>query len=156
MLSLRSLAAAMVLAATAAGQAAPKIDFEKYTLPNGLQVVLHVDRKLPMVHVNLWYHVGSANERPGRSGFAHLFEHMMFQGSKNADKFIVVAENMGANVFNGAINGTTNWDRTNHFATVPSANQATLLWLHSHRLSTLPDALTQQKLDKQRDVVKNE
>jgi len=156
MLSSRSLAAALLLAGIAAGQPAPKIEFEKYTLPNGLQVILHVDRKLPMVHVNLWYHVGSANERPGRSGFAHLFEHMMFQGSKNADKFIVVAETMGANVFNGAINGTTNWDRTNYFATVPSANLETLLWLESDRLATLPDGITQQKLDNQRDVVKNE
>src|SRR5262245_56673742 len=66
----------------AAAGAVPKVEFEKYTLPNGLQVILHVDRKLPIVHVNLWYHVGSKNERPGRTGFAHLFEHMMFQGSK--------------------------------------------------------------------------
>ena len=139
-----------------AATAAPKIEFEKYSLPNGLQVILHPDRKLPMVHVNLWYHVGSANERPGRSGFAHLFEHMMFQGSQHADKFIVVAETMGANVFNGAINGTTNWDRTNYFATVPSASLEALLWLESDRLATLPEGLTQAKLDNQRDVVKNE
>ncbi len=156
MSSLRGIATAALLAGIAAGQQAPKIEFEKYTLPNGLQVILHVDRKLPMVHVNLWYHVGSANERPGRSGFAHLFEHMMFQGSKNADKFMVLAETLGANVFNGAVNGTTNWDRTNYFATVPSANLETLLWLESDRLATLPDGMTQQKLDNQRDVVKNE
>jgi zinc protease len=152
MLSSRSIAAALLLAGIAAGQPAPKIEFEKYTLPNGLQVILHVDRKLPMVHVNLWYHVGSANERPGRSGFTHLFEHIMFQGSKNADKFIVVAEPMGAN----DTNGTTSFDRTNYFATVPSGNLETLLWLEADHPATLPEGITQQKLDNQRDVVKNE
>jgi zinc protease len=160
----KSLAvAALLLAPICAAQqnrpaatVAPKIDFEQYSLPNGLQVILHVDRKLPMVHVNLWYHVGSANERAGRSGFAHLFEHMMFQGSQHADKYILLAETMGANVFNGAVNGTTDWDRTNYFATVPSANLEALLWLESDRLATLPEGLTKQKLDNQRDVVKNE
>ena len=100
----------------------PKIDFEKYTLPNGLQVILHVDRKLPMVHVNNWYHVGSKNERLGRSGFAHLFEHMMFEGSKDANsKYFGFIEKAGANLFEGGVNGTTNNDRTNYFETVPSA-----------------------------------
>src|SRR5579863_8224065 len=136
--------------------AIPKIDFEKYSLPNGLQVILHVDHKLPMVHVNQWYYVGSANERVGRSGFAHLFEHMMFQGSKHADKYFPIVETMGANLFEGAINGTTNWDRTNYFATVPSASLEALLWLESDRLATLTEGINQQKLDNQRDVVKNE
>jgi zinc protease len=136
---------------------APKIDFEKYTLPNGLQVILHVDRKLPVVHVNQWFNVGSKNERPGRSGFAHLFEHMMFQGSKNASKeYFTYAETAGANVREGGVNGTTNQDRTNYFATVPSGNLENLLWFESDRLATLLDALTIDKLNNQRDVVKNE
>ncbi len=135
----------------------PKIEFEKYTLPNGLQVILHVDRKLPIVHVNQWYHVGSKNEKPGRTGFAHLFEHMMFQGSKNAAKdYFVYAEKAGANLQEGGVNGTTNTDRTNYFATVPSGNLEELLWLESDRLATLTDGLTKEKLDNQRDVVKNE
>jgi zinc protease len=135
----------------------PKIEFEKYTLPNGLQVILHVDRKLPIVHVNQWYHVGSKDERLGRTGFAHLFEHMMFQGSKNASKdYFVYAEKAGANLQEGGVNGTTNNDRTNYFATVPSGNLEEILWLESDRLATLTDALTKEKLDNQRDVVKNE
>src|SRR5215212_8391149 len=135
----------------------PKITFEKYTLPNGLQVILHVDRKLPVVHVNQWFHVGSKNERAGRSGFAHLFEHMMFQGSKNANKeYFEYVEAAGANLFEGGVNGTTNQDRTNYFATVPSGNLEQILWLESDRLATLTDALTVEKLNNQRDVVKNE
>ena len=106
-----------------AASAMPKIEFEKYTLPNGLQVILHVDRKLPIVHVNEWFHVGSKNEKPGRTGFAHLFEHMMFQGSKNATgDYFVYVEKAGANLREGGVNGTTNNDRTNYFATVPSGN----------------------------------
>ena len=135
----------------------PKLSFEKYTLPNGLQVILHQDRKLPVVHVNLWFHVGSKNERVGRSGFAHLFEHMMFEGSKNADgKYLTFVEKAGANLFEGGVNGTTNWDRTNYFETVPAGSLEYILWLESDRLATLADALTKEKLDNQRDVVKNE
>lgn len=135
----------------------PKIEYEKYVLPNGLQVILHVDRKLPVVHVNQWFHVGSKNERPGRSGFAHLFEHMMFQGSKNANKeYFEYVEAAGANLFEGGVNGTTSQDRTNYFATVPSGNLENLLWVEADRLATLPEALTKEKLDNQRDVVKNE
>ena len=137
--------------------AIPKVQFEKYTLPNGLQVILHVDRKLPVVHVNQWFHVGSSNERLGRSGFAHLFEHMMFQGSKNASKeYFTYAEAAGANVREGGVNGTTDQDRTNYFATVPSGNLENVLWFESDRLLTLPDALTDAKLANQRDVVRNE
>ncbi|HEX9690240.1 MAG TPA: pitrilysin family protein [Thermoanaerobaculia bacterium] len=144
-------------AAAPASSEIPKIEFEKYTLPNGLQVILHVDRKLPIVHVNQWYHVGSKNEKPGRTGFAHLFEHMMFQGSKNASKeYFEYAEKAGANLREGGVNGTTNNDRTNYFITVPSGNLETVLWLESDRLATLTDALTKEKLDNQRDVVKNE
>ena len=135
----------------------PRVDFEKYTLPNGLQVILHVDRKLPIVHVNQWFHVGSKNEKPGRTGFAHLFEHMMFQGSKNAKgEYFVYVEKAGANLQEGGVNGTTNTDRTNYFATVPSGNLENLLWLESDRLATLLEAVDQAKLDNQRDVVKNE
>lgn len=140
-----------------AQSAAPKIQFEKYTLPNGLQVILHVDRKLPVVHVNQWYFVGSANERLGRSGFAHLFEHMMFQGSKNASKeYFEYAENAGANLLEGGVNGTTNQDRTNYFITVPSGNLEKVLWFESDRLATLTEAVDKAKFDNQVMVVQNE
>jgi len=142
---------------TSSTASVPKIQFEKHKLSNGLTLILHVDRKLPVVHVNQWFHVGSKNERPGRSGFAHLFEHMMFQGSKNANKeYFEYVEAAGANLFEGGVNGTTDQDRTNYFATVPSGNLETLLWLESDRLATLPEALTIEKLNNQRDVVKNE
>jgi zinc protease len=135
----------------------PKIAFEKYTLPNGLQVILHVDHKLPMVHVNNWYHVGSKNERIGRSGFAHLFEHMMFEGSKDANtKYFSFIEKAGANLFEGGVNGTTSEDRTNYFESVPSGSLEYVLWLESDRLATLTDVLTKEKLDNERDIVKNE
>ena len=144
-------------AAQPAPRPLPKIDFEQYTLPNGLQVILHVDRKLPIVHVNEWFHVGSKNERRGRTGFAHLFEHLMFQGSKNAPgEYFTFAEQAGANIREGGVNGTTDNDRTNYFVTAPSANLELLLWLESDRIATLADALTKEKLDNQRDVVKNE
>ena len=144
-------------AQTAAPDAAPKVELEKYTLPNGLDVILHVDRKLPIVHVNQWFHVGSKNEKPGRTGFAHLFEHMMFQGSRNAkDEYFVYAEKAGANLSEGGVNGTTDTDRTNYFVTAPSANLENLLWLESDRLASLLDVVDQKKLDNQRDVVKNE
>jgi zinc protease len=153
----------VIAAATLAGHAqtpaaaTPKIEFEKFTLPNGLQVILHVDRKLPIVHVNEWFHVGSKNEKPGRTGFAHLFEHMMFEGSKDADGgYWGYAEKAGANVREGGVNGTTNSDRTNYFVTVPSGNLEHVLWLESDRIATLIDVTDQKKLDNQRDVVKNE
>ncbi len=149
--------AAPAATAAASASAVPRIEFEKYTLPNGLQVILHVDRKLPIVHVNQWYHVGSKNEKPGRTGFAHLFEHMMFQGSGNAkEDYFTYVETLGANLQEGGVNGTTNQDRTNYFATVPSGNLETLLWLESDRLATLTEAMNEEKLDNQRDVVKNE
>ncbi len=165
-----SLVAALTLTAAttfAAGNAAPpatgaeapvpKLAFEKYTLSNGLQVILHVDRKLPIVHVNEWIHVGSKNEKPGRTGFAHLFEHLMFEGSKGSpEKYLGVAEKLGANLREGGVNGTTNNDRTNYFITVPSGSFERVLWLESDRLLTLMDFLTKENLDHQRDVVKNE
>ena len=156
-LSVHAGGADQAVAAAPAANATPKVEFEKYTLPNGLQVILHVDRKLPIVHVNQWFHVGSKNEKPGRTGFAHLFEHMMFQGSKNAEgEYFTLAERAGANVFEGGVNGTTSQDRTNYFATVPSGNLENVLWFESDRLLTLIDVTTKEKLDNQRDVVKNE
>lgn len=138
-------------------QQIPKIEFEKYTLPNGLQVILHRDSKLPMVHVNLWYHVGAKNEAPGRTGFAHLFEHMMFQGTKHAgDEPIVLLERAGANLLAGGVNGTTNFDRTNYFETLPRESLELALWFESDRMGFLLDAFTEEKLNNQRDVVKNE
>src|SRR5687767_7389166 len=135
----------------------PKIEFEKYTLPNGMQVILHVDKKLPVVHVNQWFFVGSANERLGRGGFAHLFEHMMFQGSKNANKeYFEYVEAAGANLLEGGVNGTTNQDRTNYFATVPSGNLENLLWLEADRLATLTEVVDKAKFDNQVMVVQNE
>jgi len=133
------------------------IPFEKYLLDNGLQVIFHHDPKLPVVHVNLWYHVGSKNENPHRTGFAHLFEHMMFQGSKHADgEYITYIEKAGANLREGGVNGTTSFDRTNYFQTVPREALEYALWLESDRMGFLTDALTQEKFDNQRDVVKNE
>jgi zinc protease len=159
-----AFAAALAFGSAAASTAAPapaadvpQLEFEQYTLPNGLHVILHVDRKLPIVNVNQWFHVGSKNEKPGRTGFAHLFEHLMFQGSVNAsEEYFAFVEKAGANLREGGVNGTTNTDRTNFFATVPSANLEHLLWIESDRLATLAEAIDQKKLDNQREVVKNE
>jgi zinc protease len=141
----------------AASAAIPKVEIEHYTLPNGLDVILHVDRKLPIVHVNQWYHVGSKNERTGRTGFAHLFEHEMFQGSKNVPgEYFASVEKAGANLQEGGVNGTTNNDRTNYFATVPSGSLEFLLWVEADRLASLAEAMSQAKLDEQRAVVRNE
>ncbi|WP_163868644.1 M16 family metallopeptidase [Myxococcus eversor] len=136
------------------GREALAIPYEKYTLPNGLEVILSVDRKLPVVSVNVWYHVGAYHEQPGRTGFAHLFEHMMFQGSRNVadDVHIPMLEQLGAT----DINGTTSFDRTNYFETVPTHHLETALWLESDRMGFLLDALTPEKLATQREVVKNE
>jgi len=129
------------------------IAFEKYKLANGLTVILHSDRSLPLVAVNVWYHVGPANEPAHRSGFAHLFEHLMFEGSKHVGhEFDRILESIGAT----NSNGTTSWDRTNYFETAPSENLSTLLWLESDRMGYMIDTLTQERLDVQRDVVKNE
>src|SRR5262249_40973803 len=134
----------------------PKVAFEKVVLPNGLQLILYQDKKLPLVHVNLWYHVGSKNEKVGKTGFAHLFEHMMLQGWKNdSEDYFSLMARAGAKGGRDS-NGTTNSDRTNYFATAPSGSLEFLLWVHSDLLATLPDALTQAKLDNQRGVVRNE
>ena len=135
----------------------PRVSFEKYTLSNGLQVILHIDRKLPVVHVNHWFHVGSKVERPGRTGFAHLFEHLMFEGSENAPGgYFKYIEQAGGNLREGGVNGTTSYDRTNYFATVPSGNLEYVLWLESDRIATLADALTRENFENQREVVRNE
>ncbi len=128
-------------------------DIERHTLPNGLKVVLQQDRRAPLVAVNLWYHVGSKNERPGQTGFAHLFEHMLFQGSAN------VATNghfQHIQEVGGTANGSTWFDRTNYYETVPSHHLERALWLESDRMGYLLPAMTQEKLDNQRDVVMNE
>ncbi len=132
----------------------PEIKYERYVLANGLEVMFHVERKLPVVAVNLWYHVGAFHEQPGRTGFAHLFEHMMFQGSAHVadDVHIGMLEKLGAT----DLNGTTNFDRTNYFETVPSHHLETALWLESDRMGFLLDALTAEKLKTQQEVVKNE
>ncbi|HZI03913.1 MAG TPA: pitrilysin family protein [Archangium sp.] len=136
------------------GREALAIPYEKYTLPNGLEVLLAQDKKLPVVAVNVWYHVGAYHEQPGRTGFAHLFEHMMFQGSKHVpdDVHISMLEQLGAT----DLNGTTNFDRTNYFETVPSNHLATALWLESDRMGFLLDALDEKKMRTQQEVVKNE
>ena len=134
-----------------------RIDYTKEALPNGLTVVYHVDHSTPVAAVLLWYNVGSKMEQPGKTGFAHLFEHMMFKGSKNvADgQHWALLEAAGGRA--GAdINGTTNWDRTNYFEQIPSNQLELALWLESDRMGTLTETLTQAKLDNQREVVKNE
>ena len=130
-----------------------KIPIETFRLPNGLFVTLSEDHTAPIVAVNLWYHVGSANEREGRTGFAHLFEHMLFQGSANvgSNEHFELIQRAG-----GTLNGSTWLDRTNYFETVPSNQLALALWLEADRMGNLLPAMTQQKLDTQRDVVKNE
>ncbi|MCZ7555576.1 MAG: insulinase family protein [Bacteroidia bacterium] len=138
-------------------QSLPKIEFEKYTLANGLQVILCVNRSIPAVNVNLWYHVGSKNEEQGKSGFAHLFEHMMFQGSKHVQgEYLALIERAGANLRTGGVNGTTNEDRTNYFQTVPTSSLEYALWMESDRMGFLDDVLTQESFANQQDVVKNE
>ena len=130
-----------------------RIPVESYRLANGLQVVLSEDHTAPIVAVNLWYHVGSANERLERTGFAHLFEHMLFQGSQQveANEHFELVQRAG-----GTLNGSTWLDRTNYYETLPSNQLALALWLEADRMGRFLPGLTQQKLDTQRDVVKNE
>jgi zinc protease len=136
-----------------ASRSSVKVDFEKYTLANGLEVILSENHRLPIVAINVWYHVGPAHEKPGRTGFAHLFEHMMFQGSKHVgSQPIKVLETAGAT----GINGTTSFDRTNYFETVPADRLEFGLWFESDRMAFLLDTLTARNLDNQRDIVRNE
>lgn len=132
----------------------PALEHQKYVLPNGLEVILAPDPRVPLVAVNVWYHVGSGCEVPGKTGFAHLFEHMLFQGSKNVgeDRHFDILKNIGAD----GVNGTTNSDRTNYFEVVPSNQLETALWLESDRMSHLLELVTQKSLDNQIEVVRNE
>jgi zinc protease len=139
----------------AAANAAGKIDipFEKFVLDNGLTLIVHEDHKAPIVAFNVWYHVGSKNEKPGRTGFAHLFEHLMFNGSENYDDdYFKPMQKVGAT----DLNGTTSEDRTNYFENVPTPAFDLALWLESDRMGHLKGAVTQAKLDEQRGVVQNE
>ncbi len=143
---------AFFLCLTIMGAAPPKVPVIQYQLPNGLTVVLSQDRRLPVVAVEVRYRVGSAHERQGRTGFAHLFEHLMFQGSQSHnDEYFKPFEPIGAK-----INGTTNTDRTNYYEQVPSNYLELALWMESDRMANLLPVLTKKKLDNQRDVVKNE
>jgi len=139
---------------SSASLALPAIKFEKYTLANGLVVILSEDHRLPLVSTNVWYHVGPSNELPGRTGFAHLFEHMMFEGSRHVpgNSHMRFLEAAGAS----DINGTTDFDRTNYFETIPANQLEVALWLESDRMGYLPDKLDQASLSNQQDVVRNE
>ncbi|NTV04702.1 insulinase family protein, partial [bacterium] len=144
----------LVLASAAVAAAAdlPEIPFEKYVLDNGLEVILHEDHTIPSVSVNVWYHVGSKNEKPGRTGFAHLFEHMMFQGSQHHDDdYFAPLQRVG-----GQVNGSTNVDRTNYWENVPSEQLELALWLESDRMGFLVPAMTEERLANQKGVVQNE
>ena len=135
------------------GQDEVTIPHEKFTLENGLTVILHDDNSDPLVHVDVTYHVGSAREEVGKSGFAHFFEHMMFQGSKHVDDeqhFKIITE------AGGSLNGTTNSDRTNYYQTVPANQLEKVLWLESDRMGYLLEAVDQTKFENQRETVKNE
>jgi len=147
-----SLLMLALLAAPAAAQDV-SIPHTSFTLPNGLRVLVHQDHSAPIVAVNVWYHVGSGYEQPGRTGFAHLFEHIMFEGSGNVPRgdFDRLLEAAG-----GTNNGTTDTDRTNYFETVPSNALELALWLEADRMGLLLEDMDQRKLDIQRDVVKNE
>jgi len=150
------LALGLAPAVALAGVKPPPVtlDYEKYTLPNGLEVILHEDHRLPLVAVNTWYHVGPANEIAGRTGFAHLFEHMMFQSSGHVgeDQIWKYLEGAGASF----INGTTDFDRTNYMEDMPANQLETALWLESDRMGYLLDTLTGPSLANQQDVVRNE
>ncbi|UCF41034.1 MAG: insulinase family protein [Gemmatimonadota bacterium] len=145
-----SLAASPLAAQSAAGIDIP---YEKHVLDNGLTLIIHEDHKAPIVAVNVWYHVGSKNEKVGRTGFAHLFEHLMFNGSEHYnDDYFKVLEPLGAT----DLNGTTNEDRTNYFQNVPTSALDVALWMESDRMGHMLGAIDQAKLDEQRGVVQNE
>src|SRR5690242_19835868 len=129
------------------------IPYEKYVLPNGLTLVVHEDHSDPVVHVDVTYHVGSAREEIGKSGFAHFFEHMMFQGSDHVadEQHFKIISDAG-----GTLNGSTNRDRTNYYETIPSNQLEKMLWLEADRMGFLLDAVTQKKFEIQRSTVKNE
>ena len=129
------------------------VPFTRFVLPNGLRLVVHEDHKAPIVAFNVWYHVGSKNEKPGKTGFAHLFEHLMFNGSEHFnDDYFKVLEKIGAT----DLNGTTNVDRTNYFQNVPTTALDLALWMESDRMGHLLGVIDQARLDEQRGVVQNE
>ncbi|TPV95077.1 MAG: insulinase family protein [Myxococcales bacterium FL481] len=146
--------AAALIGSSPANAADPQIPFERYQLDNGIEIILHQDTSTPIVAVNVWYHVGSGDEMPGNSGFAHLFEHMLFQGSQHVgqDRHFEVLKSIGAST----VNGTTSPDRTNYFEVVPSHQLETALWLESDRMGYLLPMLNRDSLDNQIDVVRNE
>src|SRR5690606_6370331 len=159
------LVAALGLAPQAGAQSGPRgqartseppelnLDYERFTLDNGLRVIVHEDRKAPVVAVSVWYHVGSKNEPEGKTGFAHLFEHLMFNGTEHYDgEWFEPMQEVGAT----DMNGTTWLDRTNYFQTVPTPALDLALWMESDRMGHLLGAVTQEKLDNQRGVVQNE
>ncbi|MFQ6673150.1 MAG: M16 family metallopeptidase [Fidelibacterota bacterium] len=150
-----SLCLSLLMPVLVLGEATKGIDipYEKYVLDNGLTLIVHEDHKAPIVAVNVWYHVGSKNEKPGRTGFAHLFEHLMFNGSEDFNEdYFGPLEKVGAT----DLNGTTNEDRTNYFQNVPSNAIDLVLWMESDRMGHLLGAIDQDKLDEQRGVVQNE
>src|SRR4051794_4057145 len=129
------------------------IPYQRFVLPNGLTLIVHEDHKAPIVAVNVWYHIGSKNEKPGRTGFAHLFEHLMFNGSENFnDDYFQALERVGAT----DMNGTTSEDRTNYFEDVPRPALELALWMESDRMGHFSGAISQARLDEQRGVVQNE
>jgi zinc protease len=149
----KALPAKPHIAASGAKIAIPDIPYTKFVLANGLTVLVHEDHKAPIVAVNTWYHVGSKNEKPGKTGFAHLFEHLMFSGSENFNyTYINAMERIGAT----NLNGTTNGDRTNYFENVPTSMLDYVLFAESDRMGHLLGVLDQKKLDLQRGVVQNE
>ena len=139
--------------ASLASEDIPEITYEKFTLPNGLRVIVHEDHKIPVVAVNVWYHVGSKDELPGKTGFAHLFEHLMFNGTENYnDEYFGPFQQVGAT----DMNGTTNADRTNYFENVPTPALDLALWMESDRMGHLLGVINEEKLNEQRGVVQNE
>ncbi|WP_141696120.1 M16 family metallopeptidase, partial [Xanthomonas translucens] len=145
--------ASAALPVLAAKATVPEIAYTRFTLPNGLTVVVHEDHKAPVVAVSIWYHIGSGDEPAGKTGFAHLFEHLMFSGSENhKGSYFQPFEKVGAN----DMNGTTGSDRTNYFETVPTTALDLALWMESDRMGHLLGAIGQKELDTQRGVVQNE
>jgi predicted Zn-dependent peptidase len=153
MTRLLALACLVSCFATRALAQDPEIPFDEFRLTNGLRVIVHQDRKAPIVAIQVWYHVGSKNEVPGKTGFAHLFEHLMFNGSENHnDEWFRPLQEVGAT----NVNGSTDYDRTNYFETVPTSAVDLALWMESDRMGHLLGAIDQKKLDEQRGVVQNE
>src|SRR5919198_1406335 len=149
----RSARPARSRARATAAPAPITIPYQRFVLKNGLTLLVHEDHKAPIVAVNIWYHVGSKNERPGRTGFAHLFEHLMFNGSEHYnDDYFKAVEPIGAT----DLNGTTNEDRTNYFQNVPVSALDRILWLESDRMGHLLGAIDTARLNEQRGVVQNE